>query len=111
MNNLSKKSLDLSKYVITFTLCCNILFYGCHKKEKHASSHSTCAYLTELEQQERTYKDSLDKCCALLDTAHINYYTPLYTNNAAQHQETNAFSSVVEYEKATSERSSLTTTE
>lgn len=111
MNNLSKKSLGLSKYVITFILCCNILFYGCHKKDKHVSRLSTCAYLAELEQQERTYKDSLNKCCALLDTAHINYYMSLYTSNAALRQEANSFISEVENEKATSERSSLTTTE
>lgn len=114
MSNLLKKSFDQSKDVITIILCSIALLCGCQEKVKHIYRVPTSAHLAQLEQQEKALKDSLDKYCAVLDTAQINYYLPLWqaardTCGVVLHEETDAFIAAVE-EALDSERDASKTT-
>ena len=115
MNNLLKKSFDQSKDVITIILCSIALLCGCQEKVKHIYRVPTSAHLAQLEQQERALKDSLDKYCAVLDTAQINYYLPLWqaardTCGVVLHEETDAFIAAVEEAQDSERDASKTTT-
>ena len=105
----------MTKRFIIIALACIALLCGCQVREKHVYRLPTSAHLAELEQQERAYEDSLNKYCAVADTAQISRYLALWqaardTSNAVLRQEANAFVEAVE-EAAASERNSLTTTE
>lgn len=105
----------MNKSIITLILVCIALLYSCQEREKHIYCLPTSAHLAELEQQERAYKDSLDKYCSLLDTAQLRHYLALHqaardTCSVVLREEANAFIAAVE-EDAANERNNLTTTE
>ena len=105
----------MTKRFIIIALAYIALLCGCQVREKHVYRLPTSAHLAELEQQERAYEDSLNKYCAVADTAQISRYLALWqaardTSSAVLRQEANAFVEAVE-EAAASERNSLTSTE
>lgn len=106
----------MNRRIIIIALACLALLCGCQEKVKHIYRLPTSRYLAELEQQERALKDSLDKYCAVLDTAQINYYLPLWqaasdTCGVVRREEADTFMAAVE-EALDSERdASMTTTE
>ena len=76
---LSKKLLvPFKKNVIYLALTFIALLCGCQEREKTIYKVPLNEHAMELERQERAYKDSLDKYCALLDTAQIQYYFDLH---------------------------------
>ena len=59
----------LRRPIITTILALAAMLCGCQDKEKHVYELPTSDRLAELERQEKAYSDSLDKYCALNDTA------------------------------------------
>lgn len=106
----------MKRKIITTIIVCIALICGCQEKEKHIYRLPTSRYLAELEQTERAYKDSLDKYCALLDTAQINYYLPLWqaardSSCVVMREEADAFMAAVDEEAARDRNKGMTTTE
>mgnify|MGYP006872999856 CR=1 FL=1 len=114
MNKSSKKLLGSSKKVIILALVGIALLCGCQKTEKTIYKVPLSEHAMELERQERAYNDSLEKYCALSDTAQIQYYLDLHkaasdSCNAAIRQEVDAFMAAKDREAANEENSSMTT--
>ena len=112
---LSKKLLvPFKKNVIYLALTFIALLCGCQEREKTIYKVPLNEHAMELERQERAYKDSLDKYCALLDTAQIRYYFDLHkavldTLSIGLRQEAEAFMAAKDREAANEENSSMTT--
>lgn len=61
MNKSSKKLLGSSKKIIIIALVCFALLSGCQQREKIIYKASLSEHLMQMERQERTYRDSLEK--------------------------------------------------